>query len=209
MKEIKWFLLGVIAIFLIIIVCVLDKPKTTKKEEAEMLSGKINAIIKIKEYGNIELELDADKAPITVTNFVKLVNDKFYDGLTFHRVIKGFMIQGGDPNKNGTGGSEETIKGEFKNNGVENDISHVRGVISMARSSLFDSASSQFFIVHEDSKHLDGDYAAFGHVTKGMEVVDKIAESLTPIDSNGLIDEEEQPVISTIEIISNDKTIDK
>ena len=165
-----------------------------------MLSGKINAVIDIKDYGKISLELDADTAPITVTNFVKLAKEGFYDGLTFHRIIKGFMMQGGDPLGTGTGGSDEEIKGEFAQNGVKNDISHVRGVISMARSQLFDSASSQFFIVHEDSTFLDGQYAGFGHVTEGMDIVDKICEETPVIDNNGTVAEGKKPVINTITI---------
>ncbi len=135
-------------------------------------AGKVNVEMSVKDFGVIKLELDGDTAPITVANFVKLVNEGFYDGLTFHRVYAGFMIQGGDPD----GGSSETINGEFSANGVENNISHERGVISMARSNDYDSASSQFFICHADSTFLDGNYAAFGHVTEGIEVVDKIAE---------------------------------
>lgn len=168
--------------------------------EENLLSGKINAVIDIKDYGKISLELDADTAPITVTNFVKLAKEGFYDGLTFHRIIKGFMMQGGDPLGTGTGGSDEEIKGEFAQNGVENNISHVRGVISMARSQLFDSASSQFFIVHEDSTFLDGQYAGFGHVTDGMDVVDKICEETPVIDNNGTVAEGKKPVINTITI---------
>ena len=118
----------------------------------------------------MKLELYPEVAENTVNNFISLVNKGFYDGLTFHRIISGFMIQGGDPLGNGTGGSDETIKGEFSSNGVENNISHKRGVISMARSSDPDSASSQFFIMHQDSTYLDGEYAAFGKVTKGMKV---------------------------------------
>ena len=125
--------------------------------------------------GEIELELYPDAAPITVENFTKLVGEGFYNGLTFHRIISGFMIQGGDPLGNGTGGSKERIKGEFRQNGVDNPIRHTRGVISMARSMMPNSASSQFFIMHEDAPHLDGAYAAFGKVTSGMETVDKIA----------------------------------
>ena len=129
----------------------------------------------VKDFGKITLELYPDIAPITVENFVSLVKDGFYDGLTFHRVVNGFMIQGGDPNGNGTGGSDKTIKGEFAENGVENSLSHKRGVISMARSNNPDSASSQFFIMHQDNDYLDGKYAAFGKVTDGMDVVDAIA----------------------------------
>ena len=141
-----------------------ETAEATKKPESKTTDtkGKHHAKIKVKDYGTIEVELDGDTAPITVANFIKLVNEKFYDGLTFHRIMSGFMIQGGDPLGNGTGGSDETIKGEFSSNGVENNISHKRGVISMARSSDPDSASSQFFIMHQDSTYLDGEYAAFG-----------------------------------------------
>ena len=158
-------------------------------------------LITVKDYGNIKLELDADNSPITVTNFINLVNKKFYDGLTFHRIIKGFMIQGGDPNHNGTGGSDKTIKGEFSENGITNNISHKRGVISMARSNDMNSASSQFFIVHEDSTFLDGKYAAFGKVLEGMDVVDKIAETVKTTDDNGTVEFENQPVIESIRVV--------
>ena len=147
------------------------------------------------------MALDAEHAPITVENFVKLAKDGFYDGLTFHRIMKGFMIQGGDPLGTGLGGSDETIKGEFSKNGVDNPISHTRGTISMARSQLMDSASSQFFIVHEDSTFLDGDYAAFGSVTEGMEIVDKICDDITVEDNNGTVLAENQPVIERIEVM--------
>ena len=136
--------------------------------------GTHHAEIDIQDYGTITVELDGDAAPITVQNFMDLANDGFYDGLTFHRIIAGFMMQGGDPNGNGTGGSENTIKGEFSSNGVENTLSHTRGAISMARSQNPDSASSQFFICHADSTFLDGQYACFGYVTDGMDVVDEI-----------------------------------
>ena len=164
------------------------------------LSGKHHVAIEVNNYGTIEVELDADTAPITVTNFINLANSGFYNGLTFHRVIDGFMIQGGDPNGNGTGGSDKTIKGEFKDNGVKNNIKHKRGVISMARSSDYDSASSQFFIMQEDNDSLDGQYAAFGHVTKGMKIVDQICEDADPMDDNGTIAESKQPVIKTIKV---------
>ena len=144
---------------------------------SKTLSGTHHAEMILKDYGTIKMELDADTAPLTVTNFVKLVQEDFYDGLTFHRIVNDFMMQGGDPEGNGTGGAEETIKGEFSNNGVENDISHTKGVISMARSTDYDSASSQFFIVQADSTFLDGDYAAFGHVTEGMDIVDEICKN--------------------------------
>ena len=165
-----------------------------------MLEGKVNAEIVVKDYGTIKLELDADVAPITVTNFVELAKNGFYDNLTFHRIIKGFMIQGGDPEGNGIGGSGKNIKGEFKNNGVNNTISHNRGVISMARSQDYNSASSQFFIVQEDSHHLDGMYAAFGHVTSGMEIVDKICDDVKVEDDNGTVLKENQPIIKIIKI---------
>ena len=168
--------------------------------DADLLSGLHYAEIEVEDYGTISLELDADTAPITVTNFVNLAKDGFYDGLTFHRIIDGFMIQGGDPLGNGTGGSDETIKGEFSDNGVENDISHVRGTISMARSSDPDSASSQFFIVHQDSTYLDGQYAAFGHVTDGMDVVDAICADTPVQDGNGTVAADDQPVIASITI---------
>ena len=168
--------------------------------DADLLNGLHYAEIEVEDYGTISLELDADTAPITVTNFVNLAKDGFYDGLTFHRIIDGFMIQGGDPLGNGTGGSGETIKGEFSDNGVENDISHVRGTISMARSSDPDSASSQFFIVHQDSAYLDGQYAAFGHVTDGMDVVDAICADTPVQDGNGTVAADDQPVIASITI---------
>lgn len=175
--------------------------KDSKTASEELLSGKHHAEITVKDYGTIKVELDADTAPITVTNFVNLAKDGFYDGLTFHRIISGFMIQGGDPEGNGTGGSEKTIKGEFSGNGVENDISHKRGVISMARSSDPDSASSQFFIMHQDNAYLDGQYAAFGEVTDGMEIVDKICEDTPVTDDNGTVEKEKQPVIESIKIV--------
>lgn len=164
-------------------------------------NGKHHAEIEIKDYGTIKLELDADEAPITVENFAKLVNQKFYDGLTFHRIISGFMIQGGDPNGDGTGGSGENIVGEFSSNGAENSIKHERGVISMARASDPNSASSQFFIMHEESPSLDGEYAAFGHVTEGIEVVDKICEEVPVQDANGTVQKEDQPVIEKIRLL--------
>lgn len=186
---------------LLITTCFLIAGCSNEKEDDKMLNGKVNAEIVVKDYGTIKLELDADTAPITVTNFVNLVNDKFYDGLTFHRIIEDFMIQGGDPLGNGTGDSSKTIKGEFSSNGVVNNISHKRGVISMARSQDPNSASSQFFIVHKDSTFLDGQYAAFGHVTSGMDVVDKIAESAKVEDDNGTVLKENQPIIESIRII--------
>ena len=172
----------------------------SSSDDTKQLSGKHHVVIKVKKYGNIKVELDADTAPISVTNFVNLAKKGFYDGLTFHRIIDGFMIQGGDPSGDGTGGSDETIKGEFSDNGVENNISHVRGTISMARSSENDSASSQFFIVQSDSTYLDGQYAGFGTVTSGMDIVDKICKDTPVTDSNGTVEKENQPVIEKITV---------
>lgn len=196
MKKIKKLL-----IITLILIAAVGCSKKENKMDNKYLSGKINVLMQVKDYGDIKIELDADTAPITVTNFVNLVKNKFYDGLTFHRIMDGFMIQGGDPNGDGTGGSDETIKGEFEANGVKNNISHKRGVISMARSMNNDSASSQFFIVQQDSTFLDKQYAAFGHVTSGMDVVDKIAKDANPTDDNGTIPKNEQPVINYIKVI--------
>ena len=157
--------------------------------------------IKVKDYGTITLALDAGAAPKTVENFMKLAEEGFYDGLTFHRIMDGFMIQGGDPLGNGTGGSDATIEGEFASNGFDNPISHGKGVISMARAQDPDSASSQFFITVADAAFLDGDYAAFGYVTEGMEVAEKIAKDAVPIDNNGTIPPEAQPVMETVRVI--------
>ena len=178
------------------------KKSEQKKTEAseELLSGTHHAEIQVKDYGTITVELDADTAQITVTNFVNLAKDGFYDNLTFHRIMDGFMIQGGDANGDGTGGADQTIKGEFSSNGVENEISHTRGTISMARAQDPDSASSQFFIVQEDSDYLDGNYAAFGHVTSGMEIVDQICKDVPVEDDNGTVKAENQPVIEKITI---------
>ena len=174
--------------------------ENTVLDTSQELTGIHHADISIRDYGDIKVELDADTAPITVTNFVKLAQEGFYDGLTFWRIIDGFMMQGGDPKGNGTGGSGETIKGEFSSNGVKNDISHVRGIISMARSTDPDSASSQFFIVQSASTVLDGDYAAFGKVTEGMDIVDEICKNANPTDDNGTVKADEQPVIDSIQI---------
>ena len=192
MKKFR-FLLGIVLIPLLFL--------TGCSSDEETLTGKHHAEIVVQDYGTIKVELDADQAPITVQNFIDLANSGFYDGLTFHRIIEGFMIQGGDPNGDGTGGSGHTIRGEFTQNGVNNTLSHTRGAISMARSSAMNSASSQFFIVHEDSTYLDGSYAVFGYVTEGMDVVDAIATNVTAEDSNGTVAKENQPVIEKITII--------
>lgn len=203
----KKMIIVIVVIVLLIALAVLGanregkRKEEPKKEEVKYLTGKVNVEMRVKNYGKVTMELDADVAPITVTNFVSLVNSKFYDGLTFHRIIEGFMVQGGDPKADGTGGSEKTIKGEFKENGVENNISHVRGTVSMARANDPDSASSQFFIVVEDSTFLDGKYAGFGKVTSGMDVMDNIVKDAKPTDDNGSIDKENQPVIEYIKVI--------
>lgn len=175
--------------------------KTVQDEGGQAVEGgnTVKAQIVMESGGVIDLELYPDIAPITVENFKTLCDEGFYDGLTFHRIVSGFMIQGGDPNGNGTGGPGYTIKGEFEQNGVANDLKHERGVISMARSQQdYDSAGSQFFIMHEDADYLDGAYAAFGRVTNGMDVVDEIAE--TPVSYDGQTPLE-PPVIKSIRII--------
>ena len=161
-------------------------------------SGFHDATIEVESYGTIKLQLNGTVAPVTVANFANLASSGFYDGLTFHRIIKGFMMQGGDPNGDGTGGSDRAIVGELAENGHPNPISHVRGTISMARSSAPNSASSQFFIMQEDSVNLDGNYAAFGHVTDGMDVVDAICNSAEPTDGNGTIAKDKQPKITSL-----------
>lgn len=163
-------------------------------------SGTHHATIEVEGFGTIRLELDADVAPVTVANFAKLAGEGFYNGLTFHRIIAGFMVQGGDPNGNGTGGSDENIVGEFDANGHPNSISHVRGTISMARAQANNSASSQFFIMQADTPGLDGQYAAFGHVTEGIEVVDAMCEAARPTDNNGTIAAADQPRMTSVTI---------
>ena len=193
----KKLLISIISLVIIILfivgIIVLNSNKKPKD-----LTVTHTAIIEIEDYGNIALELYGNMAPITVKNFTSLAQKGFYDGLSFHRIIEGFMMQGGDPEKNGLGGSDKKIKGEFALNGVENSISHTRGIISMARSQSYNSASSQFFIVQQDSVFLDGQNAAFGVVTSGMEVVDKICSKAKPIDDNGSIEINKQPVIKKI-----------
>ena len=195
-KSGKSFLLPIIAV-IVIIGGIIGFMMSQNKSETYI------ANIDVEGYGVISCQLDASVAPKTVENFVNLAESGFYDGLTFHRIIDGFMIQGGDPNGNGTGGSSETIEGEFKENGFENNLSHVRGTISMARSQTFNSASSQFFIVHEDATFLDGQYAAFGSVLSGMDIVDEICKDAKPTDNNGTIPPEQQPVIRSIKIEKN------
>lgn len=164
------------------------------------------ADIVVEDYGTITIRLEPEAAPVTVQNFIDLARSGFYDGLTFHRIQAGFVIQGGDPNGDSSGGSETTIKGEFAANGHNNPISHVRGVISMARSKDYNSASSQFFIVHRDNPDsLDGLYAAFGYVVAGMDIVDELCAVARPINSMGMLPASSQPVIESITIRTESK----
>ena len=164
----------------------------------------VRVAIEVEGYGEIVVQLEPEVAPLTVENFLNLVNENFYDGLTFHRIINGFMIQGGCPEGTGRGGSEDRVVGEFSSNGIENTLSHSRGVISMARSSDPDSARSQFFIMHQDVPGLDGDYAAFGEVVSGMEIVDALAVGTPVEDRNGTVAPVNQPRIVTIRVIDED-----
>ena len=190
-----------ILVVLAVLLLVLASAACGKKTPEPSVSGQklYHAEITVKGYGTVKLELDAETAPITVANFVSLAKQGFYDGLTFHRIIDGFMIQGGAPNLSSKI-TPKTIKGEFKSNGVENPIKHVPGVISMARANDKNSASSQFFIMVGTAPHLDGNYAAFGHVTEGLEIVQKIAKDAKPVDNNGTIPAAQQPVIEKVVI---------
>ena len=172
----------------------------TGAAEEAALEGPLYADIDVENYGTITIALDPSAAPKTVANFVNLAESGFYDGLTFHRIMEGFMMQGGDPDGNGFGGSDTTIPGEFPANGVDNPLSHTRGTVSMARATGYDTASSQFFIVHQDSTFLDGAYAAFGVVTEGMDVVDAVCADAEPVDDNGTIPPEAQPVMRSVTI---------
>ena len=207
-KKTTGIIAGILLLIVVLVAAVIvlftirgKKESTEGSTEAIDAAGKHHIEIQVKDYGTIKAELDGDTAPITVANFLKLAESGFYDGLTFHRIIDGFMIQGGDPKGNGTGGADETIKGEFSQNGVENKLSHVRGTLSMARSQDMDSASSQFFIVQSDSTFLDGQYAAFGTVTEGMDLVDKICKDTPVQDNNGTVSAADQPVIESIKVI--------
>lgn len=195
----KWNLAALLLTICVLLCACGQKEKEPVK--ADPVEDAVAEIV-VKDYGTIVVELDGTAAPVTVTNFVKLAKAGFYDGLTFHRIMAGFMMQGGDPDGNGTGGSDEKIVGEFSENGIENPLSHTRGAISMARTNDPNSASSQFFIVHEDNQSiLDGKYAAFGYVTEGIEVVDAICEAAQPTDNNGTIPAAAQPVIESITIL--------
>ena len=196
MRRFKRALLLVTVIALALTLCACSNKNNDLAEETYTIE------IEIEKYGVITAVLDAKTAPITVKNFIDLVNADFYDGLTFHRIIEGFMMQGGDPNGDGINNEgTPTIKGEFAYNNVENNISHLRGTLSMARSSSYNSASTQFFIMHEDGLQLDGQYAAFGRVIDGMDVVDKICENTPTTDSNGSVPPQNRPVIKEIRII--------
>jgi peptidyl-prolyl cis-trans isomerase B (cyclophilin B) len=200
----KYIVCVMLSILLVFSAGCVESQGTTSKANGTGLQTKgtmHHITIEVKDYGTISVELDGENAPISTDNFISLAKDGFYDGLTFHRIISGFMIQGGDPNGNGSGGSGNTIKGEFSLNGVKNPLSHTRGAISMARSKDNNSASSQFFIVHEDNPGLDGQYAVFGYVTEGMDIVDKICENTPVVDNNGTVEKEDQPVITSIKVI--------
>ena len=198
MKKIKMIL--VLFLFVVLFTgC--ESSKDSDRKQKELYNNPINVNIEIRNYGTISLELYPNLAPITVENFTKLVKEGFYNGSSFHRIIDGFMIQGGSPQGNGTGGSSNYIKGEFSLNGVKNDLKHERGVISMARADDYDSASSQFFIVQTTYPSLDGRYAAFGRVTSGIEIVDKICKDTKVEDSNGTVLKENRPVIERIYIV--------
>ena len=197
----RWQIFLIIPVIAILLTGCLGDVKSKKKESSDSMIHHIE--IEVEKYGTMKVELDGNNAPITVENFLELAKSGFYNGLTFHRNIKGFMTQGGDPTGTGSGGSGKTIKGEFSENKVfYNNIKHVRGTISMARNSIsMDSASSQFFIVQKDHPNLDGNYAAFGHVTEGIEVVDKILENTKVEDNNGTTLKENQPVITRITVV--------
>ena len=179
----------------------LNQTNETQQEtpaETNLYENTVLVEIDVKDQGKILVELYPDVAPVTVKNFLKLVDRKFYDGLTFHRIINGFMAQGGCPLGNGTGGSGINIKGEFSQNGFNNPLKHTRGVISMARSSNPNSASSQFFIMHQDAPNLDGAYAAFGKVISGMEIIDALCQNTPVMDNNGTVHPSYKPVINSI-----------
>ena len=199
-----FFISLAIIVALVAVIKFTGKPNPIVPDQPTVFTPTHRAEIVLEDYGTIKLDLDGNAAPITVANFAELSNSGFYDGLTFHRIIEGFMMQGGDPLGNGYGDSGQSIKGEFVNNGVPNTLSHTRGAISMARSAKYDSASCQFFIVHQDAtEHLDGDYACFGYVTEGIEVVDAVCEAANPTDGNGSIAEEDRPVITSVTIRTN------
>ena len=208
MKKIAY--LCILSLFLTL-ACTACGKKNTEMENpfedpANYYSGLHYVQMYVYGYGNIFMVLDADAAPATVTNFLALVDAGFYDGLTFHRVVDGYMIQGGDPKADGTGKSGFTVPGEFAANGHENPLSHVRGTVSLARNEKdYNSGSCQFFIVQEDSTKLDGEYAAFGTVVHGMDVVDKICENTPVKNKNGMVDYKYQPLILAAFVLSEEE----
>lgn len=185
-----------------------DKEKTSSAEATDssnglkqfdagqILSGKHHVSMELKDYGTVVFELDADEAPITVTNFCELAKSGYYDGLTFHRILPENLMQGGDPEGTGMGGPGYSIKGEFKDNGVDNKVSHTEGAISMARGADYDSAGSQFFVCAADCSYYDGQYAAFGHVTEGLDIIKQICNTVRVQDENGMVGDSDRPVIS-------------
>ena len=197
----RWIILAVAAVAVVALIIGAVALGGEKEPENIVPVASHTVEIDIAGHGVITAELYDNIAPITVANFAKLANEGFYDGLTFHRIINGFMMQGGCPNGDGLGGSGTNIKGEFTANGVYNPLLHERGVLSMARSSQPNSASSQFFIMHQNSPWLDGQYAAFGRVVSGMEIVDAICAGTPVIDGNGTVLKENQPVINTIRVV--------
>ena len=197
-RTISWKIIAAAAVFALLLVAA-GCAASADTEQSSSASGSYADIV-IENYGTITIALDAEAAPETVSNFISLAESGFYDGLTFHRIVEGFMMQGGDPEGTGYGGSDTTITGEFSANGFDNSLSHTRGTVSMARSDDYNSASSQFFIVQEDSTYLDGAYAAFGQVTSGMDIVDQICADAEPIDGNGLLAADAQPVMTSVTI---------
>lgn len=193
--------LSAFALILLILIGICGCESGLPYEKEEKLYGTHTAVMTIKDFGEVKIELYGDIAPVTVANFVKLIKKGFYDGLTFHRVIQDYMIQGGDPNGDGSGNSATRIYGEFKNNGFENSLKHEKGVVSMARSRDYNSASCQFFIMLGDESRLNGDYATFGKVVEGMDIIEAVADSIKSTGSNGEITEDKQPIIEKIEML--------
>ncbi len=191
----------IISLCLLIAICLCGCESGLPYEKEEKLYGTHTAVMTIKDFGEVKIELYGDIAPVTVANFVKLINKGFYDGLTFHRAIEDYMLQGGDPNGDGTGNSATRIFGEFKSNRFENKLSHTRGVISMARARDYNSASCQFFIMLADETRLDGDYAAFGKVVEGMDIIDNVVKSIKTVGTNGEIATKDQPIIEKITML--------
>ena len=201
MKKFTILFISLILVFTLFTACGSSEDQASDQEATEEQTAERLPLrhveLKIKDYGTVKLELDPNEAPVTVENFINLASEGFYDGLTFHRIIDGFMIQGGaNPDAN-----LDPIVGEFSSNGYENNISHKEGVISMARTSVMDSATSQFFITVADDTFLDGEYAAFGYVTEGLDICKKIASDAQPTDNNGTIPVDQQPVIESVVVI--------